>query len=36
MTLLQVEAKTLVSVVLALGTYMIAMQMRAARKVMLL
>ena len=31
-TLLQVEAKTLVSVVLALGTYMIAMSMRAARK----
>jgi hypothetical protein len=32
MTLLQIEAKTLVSVVLAIGTYMIAMQLRAARK----
>ena len=31
MTLLQVEAKTLVSVVLAIGTYSIAMAMRAAK-----
>lgn len=30
MTLLQVEAKTLVSVVLALGTYLVAMTLRAA------
>ena len=32
MTLLQVEAKTLVSVVLAVGTYMIAMTLRSTRK----
>ena len=31
-TLLELEAKTLVSVVLALGTYMIAMALRAARR----